>query len=269
METIDESNQGQQESPPPPPPHQHHHATHPYHPRHSHSRQHSLSSTTTANGTGFFQAGLNSSHSPGTTAFSPSVSPSVSSSHHSHSSSRQRAYTSPGPYVDNSTGAPPFQAPQLYDPSIPSSGSNAMHSMMSYGSIPSYPASLAPSVRSGGSGCLYEESVGSMTYASSSSGSGSGSSSLLATPLRRATPPNPQLELGLGKLLKAEQQVLGDTLWDIPYTFVDSPMTYFQGQQSSGYDIPPPQHKHQQPYWSGPMVQDPNGMVWGGASYAE
>ncbi|KAG9047065.1 hypothetical protein FS837_003151 [Tulasnella sp. UAMH 9824] len=65
-------------------------------------------------------------------------------SHTSHSSARSTysydsyssAYTN-----DNATGAPPFQAPQLYNPNQPSAGSNAQFATTSY------PASLAPNRR--------------------------------------------------------------------------------------------------------------------------
>lgn len=65
-------------------------------------------------------------------------------SHTSHSSARSNysydsyssAYTN-----DNATGAPPFQAPQLYNPNQPSAGSNAQFATTSY------PAALAPNRR--------------------------------------------------------------------------------------------------------------------------
>jgi hypothetical protein len=67
-------------------------------------------------------------------------------SHTSHSSARSNysydsyssAYTN-----DNATGAPPFQAPQLFNPNQPSAGSNAQFATTSY------PASLAPNRRPG------------------------------------------------------------------------------------------------------------------------
>ncbi|KAG8984332.1 hypothetical protein FRB94_006134 [Tulasnella sp. JGI-2019a] len=81
-------------------------------------------------------------------------------SHHHH----RPAYDSNA----SSTGAPPFQAPQLFDPTSPSAASNSSHFFAAKAPESVYPAGLAPSMRS---------SSGSISSGSPSVRSGSGASS--------------------------------------------------------------------------------------------
>lgn len=82
---------------------------------------------------------------------------------HAH---RRQTIASSFEFTTSSTGAPPFQAPQLYNPLQPSAASNSSH--FNKGVVP-YPVSLAPSMRTG--------SVTSSVSAPSSAGSASSSSS--------------------------------------------------------------------------------------------
>lgn len=111
-----------------------------------------VGSTASSLGLHYPSALSNYNSSSASSSVSPPPPPPASSyagsttSHTSHSSARSNysydSYTSA--YTnDNATGAPPFQAPQLYNPNQPSAASNAQFATTSY------PAALAPNRRTG------------------------------------------------------------------------------------------------------------------------